>query len=105
VFWECVKQTYCVKGNLVGDFHGGKGGAGSISSEACGSVASGAPDATVAARGEEEVDEAAFGALKRDVTLLTASHYFTIVPLHETRPRQLRYLQQARKMLREEGLL
>jgi len=50
-------------------------------------------------------DEAAYAVLYRDITLLTAAHYFTIVPLHETRPRQLMYLQQSRKLLRECGLL
>jgi hypothetical protein len=91
VYWDTVKKTYCCASK-----GGGRGGAG----EEGGGGAAAAATAL-----ETQVDEAAFAVLKRDVTLLTASHYFTIVPLHETRPRQLRYLQQARKMLREEGLL
>ena len=43
--------------------------------------------------------ERAVASLRRDVTLLTAAHFFTIVPLHETRPRQLLYLQQSRRLL------
>ena len=53
----------------------------------------------------EEVLEAAVASLTRDVTLLTAAHYFTIVPLHETRQRQLLYLQQSRHLLIECGLI
>ena len=45
--------------------------------------------------------DAAVASLKRDVTLLTATHYFTIVPLHETRQRQLLYLQMSRRLLVE----
>ena len=55
--------------------------------------------------GHGDGDSAAHAARCRDITLLTAAHYFTIVPLHETRPRQLMYLQQSRKLLRECGLL
>jgi thiamine kinase-like enzyme len=46
-------------------------------------------------------DESDFLGLKRDITLLTAAHFFTIVPLHETRQRQLLYLQQSKKLLRD----
>jgi hypothetical protein len=113
VYWATVKKTYCSKGRLLTAAAAAGGGDASATTAGAGAGAADG-NAVVGAKKEEEgqegaggevVDEAAFGVLKRDVTLLTASHFFTIVPLHETRPRQLRYLQQARKLLREEGLL
>mmetsp|Transcript_70018 Transcript_70018/g.158305 ORF Transcript_70018/g.158305 Transcript_70018/m.158305 type:complete len:415 (+) Transcript_70018:1622-2866(+) len=47
----------------------------------------------------------AFELLRRDVSLITAAHYFTIVPLHETRERQVLYLEMSRSLLKEWGLL
>ena len=41
----------------------------------------------------------------RQVRLLTAAHFFTIVPLHEVRGRMARYLRAAHSMLHVEGLL
>ncbi|CAJ1441433.1 unnamed protein product [Effrenium voratum] len=41
----------------------------------------------------------------RQVRLLTAAHFFTIVPLHEVRSRMARYLRAAHSMLLVEGLL
>ena len=41
----------------------------------------------------------------RQVRLLTAAHFFTIVPLHEVRSRMVRYLRTAYSMLHVEGLL
>ena len=41
----------------------------------------------------------------RQVRLLTAAHFFTIVPLHEVRSRMARYLRTAHSMLHVEGLL
>ena len=43
--------------------------------------------------------------LQRDVKVLTASHFFGIVPLHEVRARQVQYLQFSRSILIESGLL
>jgi len=44
-------------------------------------------------------------SLQRDVTMITASHFFTIVPLHEVRDRQLAYLIKSKELLQETGLL
>jgi len=55
--------------------------------------------------GQEGAFGGAFGTRRRDVTLLTAAHFFTIVPLHETKQRQLLYLQKSRELLRECKLL
>lgn len=49
--------------------------------------------------------EAMSETLVRDVKALTASHFFGIVPLHETRTRMLAFLQFSRKILLEIGLL
>ena len=51
------------------------------------------------------VGEADVPQLQRDVKVLTASHYFGIVPLHEVRERQVQYLQFARSILIDAGLL
>jgi len=45
-----------------------------------------------------------FEQLKRDVILITASHLFTIVPLHEVRSRQEAYLLRSRQLLLESGV-
>ena len=42
--------------------------------------------------------------LQRDVKVLTASHFFGIVPLHEVRARQLQYLKFSRSILIDSGL-
>lgn len=42
---------------------------------------------------------------ERDVRLLTAAHFFSIVPLHEERDHQERYLRASESMLVVEGLL
>ena len=41
----------------------------------------------------------------RDVRLLTAVHFFSIVPLHDVREHQAEYLRMCESLLREEGLL
>eukprot|EP00931_Biecheleriopsis_adriatica_P074699 TRINITY_DN48704_c0_g1_i1.p1 TRINITY_DN48704_c0_g1~~TRINITY_DN48704_c0_g1_i1.p1 ORF type:complete len:791 (-),score=143.38 TRINITY_DN48704_c0_g1_i1:120-2492(-) len=41
----------------------------------------------------------------RHVRLLTAAHFFTIVPLHEVKSRMVRYLRTSHSMLHVEGLL
>eukprot|EP00928_Gymnodinium_smaydae_P064124 TRINITY_DN4753_c0_g1_i1.p1 TRINITY_DN4753_c0_g1~~TRINITY_DN4753_c0_g1_i1.p1 ORF type:complete len:1179 (+),score=289.03 TRINITY_DN4753_c0_g1_i1:149-3685(+) len=41
----------------------------------------------------------------RDIRLLTAQHYFGIVPLHEVRERQMKFLRQAQAILVVEGLI
>ncbi|CAK9073399.1 unnamed protein product [Durusdinium trenchii] len=53
----------------------------------------------------EEVKELYPEVSHRQVRLLTASHFFTIVPLHEIRSRMARYLRTAHSMLHVEGLL
>lgn len=42
---------------------------------------------------------------ERDIRLLTAAHFFSIVPLHEEREHQERYLRASESMLVVEGLL
>ncbi|CAE7511830.1 unnamed protein product [Symbiodinium pilosum] len=53
----------------------------------------------------EEVRQRYPDVSHRQVRLLTASHFFTIVPLHEVRSRMARYLRTAHSMLHVEGLL
>ena len=45
------------------------------------------------------------GVSMRDVRLLTAVHFFSIVPLHDVREHQAEYLRMCESLLREEGLL
>merc|ERR1712127_664813 len=42
---------------------------------------------------------------QRDIRLHTASHFFSMIPLHEKRSRMLRYLRTSFSMLSVEGLL
>ena len=53
----------------------------------------------------EEVRQRYPDVSHRQVRLLTAAHFFTIVPLHEVRSRMARYLRTAHSMLHVEGLL
>ena len=53
----------------------------------------------------EEVRQRYPDVSHRHVRLLTAAHFFTIVPLHEVRSRMARYLRTAHSMLHVEGLL
>ena len=94
VFWKAVAANYAPRRAAAAMEKASKAKAGG-----------GGGDGGGGDDGYEEVLEAAVASLTRDVTLLTAAHYFTIVPLHETRQRQLLYLQQSRHLLIECGLI
>eukprot|EP00408_Alexandrium_pacificum_P003521 CAMPEP_0171222682 /NCGR_PEP_ID=MMETSP0790-20130122/35388_1 /TAXON_ID=2925 /ORGANISM="Alexandrium catenella, Strain OF101" /LENGTH=766 /DNA_ID=CAMNT_0011688633 /DNA_START=39 /DNA_END=2339 /DNA_ORIENTATION=+ len=53
----------------------------------------------------EEVQKLYPSVLHRDVRLITASHFFSMVPLHELRSRMARYLRASSSMLMVEGLM
>ena len=53
----------------------------------------------------DEAADAGRPVSMRDVRMLTAVHFFSIVPLHDVREHQEAYLLQCHKMLTEEGAL
>jgi hypothetical protein len=57
--------------------------------------------------GDKNGDDAsaARGVSLRDVRLLTAVHFFSIVPLHDIREHQTTYLRMCESLLCDEGLI